>query len=217
MEEALESKEIGIAKCLIYADVVSLINDWQLPSEGFRLVTIYQKNPELNRVLKYIDNPNVLVEEGAIDFAYNQAILEKDIKHVVILNELELQNGLVLSYLYRLVEEQVHNLIVVIAETGLEHFSKYLPIFENKRDSLTKPLMRPYFRYYVTLGEGFGKQVSKKGEILRFQYQDTVRALNMKVTNKLFKQWQINIQKIEEERIKLLNKINENAESKTSK
>ena len=85
MQEALESGEVGIASSLIYANAVAKINEWELPSESFRLVVIYTRNEDLKRVLKYIDNPNVLVEDGDIEVAYKQAVLETDIKHLVIL------------------------------------------------------------------------------------------------------------------------------------
>jgi ribosomal protein L7Ae-like RNA K-turn-binding protein len=202
MKEDLQTGELGIANVLLFVDSIVDVYNWEFPTKDFNFATLYYKNLDVDRVLAVLESKETVMtvdlSEEEYMFVIEQALEHKNVKHVYLMDDIEIRNGRALEFLYELAENPLENIVVVVVDSQTE-ISKFFPVFMLKKPTMTgSNVATPYFRYFGTLGQGFGRMEGKE------------RARSAKVTKKLFADWEKNIAEAEKQYNELLNKKNEN-------
>lgn len=195
MFQACEQGHKNAVKQLMYADLMySSLNTEAIPN-----VTYYiDGEDEIMRSVFNIAKEELDVEadlcEGGIFEAVNKCQTKegKTKIHVVLLKEIDMDKGINIESLRKMIDQNIPNIKCVVLLTShlLDNgSSEYLPVFAQKKGIQMK---NPYTLYYlVNLAEGWGR------------LQNNPRTLETKVTQAIYNNWLKNMdKKMEEDRLR---------------
>lgn len=121
--------------------------------------------------------------------------------YIYLIPEADLEKTVTISYILDLLNNPVNNFGLVVIGVNGKDSGEYYPIFRHKT---SQSIARPYQVYFTVAGEGFGK------------LENTKEVLEMPITKELYELWLSNIDKLENEKAKLLEQAKDGDKESTT-